>query len=225
MTATITLKDDDQSTVRRMLTYLYTLDYDDGDAFPAEAVAASEKTEGLVEDLGSEPDVEDDEKVSHCKRMNNIRVYTLAEKYNIPALKDLAKDKFENHKTAGNLTYYQEVINTVYDSTPETDSGLRDIVISRIAQVSTLGTISKEGPLVSALRDHSSFGLGLLWEVIKKPSSEKEQLKERLCLKLEGLYRNAMDIYVPANRHHERTSTTKLQEDLLELWNSVRQEK
>lgn len=223
MTATITLKDDDQSTVRRMLTYLYTLDYDDGDAFPAEAVAASEKTEGLVEDLSSEPDVEDDEKVSHCKRMNNIHVYTLAEKYNIPALKGLAKDKFGNHKTAGNLTYYQEVINAVYDGTPETDSGLRDIVISRIAQVSTLDTISKEGPLVSALRDHSSFGLGLLREVIKKPSSE-EQLKERLCLKLEGLYRNAMEIYVPANRYSERASTTKLQEDLLELWNSVKQE-
>ncbi|KAF6227845.1 hypothetical protein HO173_011947 [Letharia columbiana] len=31
MTVTITVDDDDQSTVRRMLTYLYTLDHDDAD--------------------------------------------------------------------------------------------------------------------------------------------------------------------------------------------------
>lgn len=82
-----------------MLTYLYTLDYDDGDGPQAVALAASQNTESLVADSSSKPQAVDDATASHCKRMNNVRVYTLAEKYNIAALKELAKTKFENCKS------------------------------------------------------------------------------------------------------------------------------
>ena len=95
MSAKITLDDDDQSTVRRMLTYLYTLDYDEGDHFPAVAMAVS------VEDPTSKPDVVDDTTVCHCKRMSNIRVYAIADKYDLPALKELAKPKFINNNIIG----------------------------------------------------------------------------------------------------------------------------
>ena len=178
MTATITLDDDDKSTVRRMLTYLYTLDYDDGDAFSAVAEAISQHKDGLVPDPTSKPNVADDEIATHCKRMNNIRVYALAGKYNIQALKELAKAKFKNYMTSRKIPHFSAVINAILVSSPETDSGLRDILISRITSVGNLESILREGTLSSAIRDDSSFGLGVLREVIRKLLSELEKQKQ-----------------------------------------------
>lgn len=62
-----------------MLTYLYTLDYDDMDAAQAVAVAVSQDPDGHVADSSSKPEVLNDAMTSHCKRMNNVRVYALAE--------------------------------------------------------------------------------------------------------------------------------------------------
>ena len=61
ITATITLEDDDQSTVKRMLTYLYTLDYDDGDALPAVPKDESPNTDIPVPDSNPNPDANDEE--------------------------------------------------------------------------------------------------------------------------------------------------------------------
>ena len=178
MTATITLDGDDQSTVRRMLIYLYTLDYDDGDASPAVAEAISQNTDGLVPDPTAKPDVADDEMATHCKRMNNIRVYALAGKYNIQALKELAKAKFKNGMTSRPISHFSEVINAILVSSPETDSGLRDVLISTATSVKNLESILKEGALSSAIRDDSSFGLGVLRAVIRKLFSELEKQKQ-----------------------------------------------
>ena len=180
MTATITLNDDDQSTVQRMLTYLYTLDYDDGDALPAVARDGSPNTDSPVLDITPEPDVNDDEMISHCKNMNNIRVYALADKYNIPALKELAKTKFQTCITAREIetTRFAEIVDSIFNSTHETDPGLRDIITSSVADTSTPAEILGEGPLASAIRDHSTFGLGLLREVVKKHISEQKKQRD-----------------------------------------------
>ena len=87
-----------------MLTHLYTLDYDDMDASQAVAVAASQNLDGHVVDLSSKSKVLNDAMTSYCKRMNNVRVYALAEKHNIPALKELAKTKFKKCQIACNIT-------------------------------------------------------------------------------------------------------------------------
>ena len=207
-----------------MLTYLYTLDYDDGDACPAVAVAAPQNTYNLSSDPTLEPDVMDDEKVSQSKSMNNIRVYVLAEKYNIPALKELAMSKFENYKPAANLSHFQEVINAVFDGTLETDSGLRDIVISTIAKASILNKMLEEGPLASAIRDHGSLGLGLLREINKK------QTLKQLYLALESLYDDAMQIHIPDQYdsddafRHSRQDVLELQGKILKICRSVKLE-
>lgn len=79
-----------------MLTYLYALDYEKGDAFQTVAVAALQITDGHVANSSSKMAVVDDTLGSHCMQMNNVRVYVPAEKYNVPALKELAKTKFGN---------------------------------------------------------------------------------------------------------------------------------
>ena len=173
-----------------MLTYLYTLDYDDGDACPAVARDGSKPDSPDLEfpdldfpepDSIPRPDVNDDEMISHCKNMNNIRVYALADKYNIPALKELAKTKFETCVTARRpeITRFAEIVDSIFNSTPETDPGLRAIVISRAADASTLKQILGEGPLASTMRDHSTFALGLLREVVKQHISEQEAQKQK----------------------------------------------
>lgn len=219
MTAEIILDDDDQSTVRRMLTYLYTLDYDEGDAFPAVATAVSQNTDSLVKDPTSKPDVVDDATVSHCKRMNNIRVYALAEKYNIPALKNLAKTKFEKHELSCDPTHYSEVIRAIFDTTPETDLGLRDIVIQRSAMAGALKCILKEDSLASVIRDHSSLGLGMLREVVKRHGSA-----------LGSLHHDAQQILIPgsyasyAEFERSRQALEEFQEKLSTFWNDVKLE-
>ena len=181
MTATITLNDDDQSTVRRMLTYLYTLDYDDGDGFPAVARNESRNTD-----------------VSHSKTMNNIHVYALADKYNIPGLKELAKIKFQTCMTRKvKITRFAEIIDSVFSSTPETDPGLRDIIISKAADTSTPTQILREGPLASVIRDHSTFGLGLLREVVK---NQQEKQRQYVGMRMTELRLNAYRLYGKAQR-------------------------
>ncbi len=196
MTATITLDDDDQSTVRRMLTYLYTLDYDDGNPSQAMPLAAPQDLDDLFVELSSKPEAFDDATASHCKRMNNVRVYAIAEKYNIPALKVLAMTKFKNYETARNSTHNREVINAIFSSTPDSDSGLRNIVISMSAKASDVEENLKEEGLAPVIRDHGNFGLGMLREVVKKRNCALETQQQALG----SLHADAMQFHKASKR-------------------------
>lgn len=235
ITATITLDDDDQSTVRRMLTYLYTLDYDDADASQVVAVAASQNADSHVADTSAKPEPINDATISHCKRMNNVRVYALAEKYNIPALKELAKTKFEKCKAGFSYSLYREVVSAVFESTPDTDSGLRNIVILKCAN--TVEKSLKEEGVAPMIRDHGVLGLGLLREVVKKHKSQvekqKQDLKTRtidLRLALGSLHDDAMHIHIPgkedSQEDFERSyqALGDFQQKLLDVWISVKLE-
>lgn len=57
----------------------------------------------------------------------NAKVYALADKYQITALKDLAKDKFEAALSSGwDIIGFPEVIGMVYTTTLASDRALRD---------------------------------------------------------------------------------------------------
>lgn len=186
------------------------LTYDDGDASRAVAVAASQNTAGRVAESSSQPEVVDDAKTSHRKRMNNVRVYALAEKYNIPVGKDLAKTKFTECKYAFEYSQYREVIDVVFGSTPvgstpETDSGLRNVVI-QTANLNNEKMLKEEG-LAPAIRDRGDFGLGILKEFVKKHTSELEKQKQdsrtraiELRLALGSLHDEAMHVHIPAKQ-------------------------
>ncbi|KAH0541720.1 hypothetical protein FGG08_003812 [Glutinoglossum americanum] len=98
----IELKEDDASVVKAMLHFLYRFDYD-----------GSGNDQGRVSPM-----------------FFNSRVYSIADKYDVPALRLLAKEKFEEAVgTCWNMDDFVHVIPEVYDSTPPTDRGLRDIVV------------------------------------------------------------------------------------------------
>ena len=61
--------------------------------------------------------------------MENTLVYSIADKYDIEGLKVLAKAKFEIlARVAWSLQDYPAVVAKVFDTTPDTDMGLRDVV-------------------------------------------------------------------------------------------------
>ena len=100
-TSILRLEHDDPVTVERMLKFLYTGKYDHGDF-----------------------------NSSVCQiLMASTLVYSIADKYDIKGLKMLAKAKFESRASlAWGCEDYPAVVAKVFDTTPDTDVGLRDIV-------------------------------------------------------------------------------------------------
>ena len=101
-TLILQLEHDDPVTVERMITFFYTGKYDHG-SFPCSTVG----------------DI----------LMAHTLVYSIADKYDIKGLKVLAKAKFEYlARVAWSCGDYLAVVAQVFDTTPDTDMGLRDIV-------------------------------------------------------------------------------------------------
>ncbi|KAK4032825.1 hypothetical protein C8A01DRAFT_20156, partial [Parachaetomium inaequale] len=100
-----------------------------------------ETAAGLVE-LGEADDsvIEAMLRFMYCFDYNNIhgvstmifnaQVYSLSDKYMIPALKDLAKEKFRSAINTGwAMDDFPLTVAEVYSSTPEDDGGLRDLAV------------------------------------------------------------------------------------------------
>ncbi|KAE8440474.1 hypothetical protein EG329_007440 [Mollisiaceae sp. DMI_Dod_QoI] len=181
----ISLEEDDPHAVERMLVYLYTSDYSDGDSSRLAEVVASPE-EALADEL------EDDEQsVSMAQStrgeqddasattdepslLNNVLVYAIAEKYGIADLKELAKAKFQDR--VGILMSAMEfpaIIRELYRSTPSSDRGLRDIVSQACAEHG--GRIVASQDLNAILVEVGEFGLDLLREVLKYESTRADE--------------------------------------------------
>lgn len=94
---------------------------------------------------------DDTESESHL--VLHTQVYALGEKYDIPSLKQLARQKFEMAAAC----YYDaaelaEAIDMVYQSTIDTDRGLRDVVVQlfrmhpQLAQTQDMYAVIKDTP-------------------------------------------------------------------------------
>jgi speckle-type POZ protein len=60
----------------------------------------------------------------------NAKVYSIADKYDVVALKSQAKEKFEKAaESCWNMEDFPPAISEVYSSTPATDRGLRGLVV------------------------------------------------------------------------------------------------
>ena len=128
MTSIIGLDDDDRSTIRLMLIYLYTLTYDDeGDAASAEHLMVNGAKILNAATTPSTP-LSEEELSRHARMINNVVVDAIAQKYDISELKGLARSNFHellwlkapSHGLPG-------VIDAVFETTSITDSGLRSV--------------------------------------------------------------------------------------------------
>lgn len=101
---------------------------------PRSPVTKRAKTPPLIADDGSDYDSYDEEEeetqVDESHLFLHTKVYALAEKYDIPSLKALARQKFEMAVACNyDSPELPEAIEEIYCSTLDTDRGLRDIIL------------------------------------------------------------------------------------------------
>ncbi|KAI9765219.1 MAG: hypothetical protein M1840_007711 [Geoglossum simile] len=129
-TGEVALVDDDPTTVKRMISYLYTLDYENEGNLEVEVAASFPiPGESVEADTLTLVDAQDDEPEEKPAHFSDVRVYAIADKYGIIELKQLAKRRFE--RWAGQNWSHKDfpvIVREVFKSTPSSDRGLRDIV-------------------------------------------------------------------------------------------------
>ena len=192
----IELKDDDPETVERMISFMYSLDYqderqgeteapgstevEDSNTGNSDATAPSDEREVLTETGvnnggGNVPHQEND----HPALFSSVRVYAIADKYNVPFLKDLAKHRFDiwarwNWACADFLA----IIREVFSSTPSSDRGLRDIVFVIVADHPDFFVHKDE--FRDLVEDIGELGLGMLDKLITRHTEEKSALLSQI---------------------------------------------
>ncbi|KAL8955691.1 MAG: hypothetical protein Q9193_006549 [Seirophora villosa] len=205
----IDLSDDDPENLGRLLRYLYTTDYNDSDdndvsdhdtvevtdekVSAADASLTSLLTNAHTDDAtssltsnASEKENEDEPVLPNASSiMNNAAVYALAEKYDIPALKNLAKGKFEARCRGFRWADVNLVaaLEVVYSSTPATDRGLRDIMARVCLQHidESCGTVLDAPQLQELMIKEGALGV----DVLVRAHAEMRSLRKLEMLLLE----------------------------------------
>ncbi|PNP79251.1 hypothetical protein FNYG_07327 [Fusarium nygamai] len=157
----INLPDDDPAAVRKMIGYLYNIDYNptrtqmpdyeddveaelsdteyDGEAryrmklFGAEFIKRKRIKQLKEHERGGWKAEESPISSQLCLQ---AKVYALGEKYGMQGLKNAAKGAFESEIQIGNVGVdeFAEAVEEVYTSTVSEDRGLRDVVVRMIEQ-------------------------------------------------------------------------------------------
>ena len=167
-----------------MLNYLYTLDYDDNGE--AASVANCTHGKGASENLLATGVTEEQQLSAHDppdyrKLLNNIAVYAIADKYDISELEVLAATKFENEFPCSglveDLASLPAIVDAVFDTTPDTKCGLRNVVI-KYCKCWNEEIINNEDS-VAIVRNHGEIGLAMLRD--KNGKSLAARLKQAMA--------------------------------------------
>lgn len=90
----------------------------------------------------------------------NAEVYSIADKYDVQALKIRAKEKFDKAVwTCWDMDDFPRAITEVYSSTPSTDKGLRDALVEIAFQ--NINALLKKPDFQDVLEDTAGFAAGL----------------------------------------------------------------
>ncbi|KAI9932487.1 hypothetical protein ASPWEDRAFT_166141 [Aspergillus wentii DTO 134E9] len=148
----IVLKEDDPHAVEAMIHFMYGFDYDSSG--------------------------------NNARRVSpmlfNAKVYQIADKYSIPALKDISKEKFEHAvQKCWEMDDFPHAIVEVYANSPSTDKGLRSIV-TEISKMQIQKLIQKED-FQNVLEEVASFGADLTRLLAEAPSKAQPDYKRYIC--------------------------------------------
>jgi hypothetical protein len=117
LTGEITFEDEDSNTVDRFLTFLYSGDYCDN-ATIATAKGATQTITGVPEAL-----------------LTNTKVYVMAGKYDVPALKEHAVKKFTLALPQEGMTAsFVSSLKLMYEETPDSDKRLRSAALKFVGE-------------------------------------------------------------------------------------------
>jgi hypothetical protein len=153
--------EDDPVTVRRMISYLYTLDYDD-EIHITEITAgntASPDTLGGETVPTTSTNSQPEEKPSLCSA---VRMYEIAEKYDLPDLKKFSSSRFKTWVELGGWSHkdFPAIIRDIFESTPDGDNGLRDTVC-REFKIHSSELLERGDEFLGEIKDISEFWFGV----------------------------------------------------------------
>ena len=112
--------------------------------------------------------------------MINAKVYAMAEKFDIPQLKVLAKEKFAKHACAWPILDFASVAHEVLTSTPTSDQGLREIVRNIIADHVTEITTDSENENHRQLLSVISSEGELVVDILREKANEMDDLQKKV---------------------------------------------
>ena len=229
-----------------MLVYVYTLDYDDtelsspfsgsmneNESDDSTAIAAASPTlHTHQKDVDALLDLarRDSEApaTNDVKSMNNVLVYAIAEKYDIPELKQLAREKFiasfSQNRPPKNLS---AIAKAVFETTPSGDEGLRQIVIQECLH--WRHDWMKDPVFMSILKETGDLATGILTAAVQNYDRiiniahealvEKDELMDVLK---EELSRSKREIREAADQKEEWFSDLKRYLDRANEYKSCR---
>lgn len=191
------LKDDDPVTVERMLTFLYTREYDDqAPALIEKPFSTSKnavgstledhdhKTSFLIAEIAETAAVDGEEadgdlSVPELTRaLINIAVYAIAEKYNLRDLKKAAMTRCLSQTWASwPLDDLHVIAKEVYSSTPSSDRGLRDKIICDCADHAE--ELTQQEDWISLIKIDADFGFDLFQKMTEKHVEAMIELANR----------------------------------------------
>lgn len=107
---------------------------------------------------------------------HNISVYAIADKYDIPGLKDMALAKFRIsiHGCESIPKHLSTLIRAVYSTTPDSDRGLRSIIVEHCHR--HLKELMRSGLFQQTMQELGSFAVDLLRKSRKEDGKEQDRL-------------------------------------------------
>jgi hypothetical protein len=181
-----------------MISFMYNLDYKDEqhtDLQPAnitigqnmdEEVGEIIDTVGMADDEDAyepEDDIYEDGKPgpegSQPALCSSVRVYAIADKYDIPPLKELAKQRFSNWaETNWDCVEFPAMVKEIFESTLSTDRGLREVVFDLVTKHADVLLRKEDFQVV--IEGIGELGLGILLQLVGLHSEEKSELKSQI---------------------------------------------
>lgn len=121
----------------------------------------------------------EEDTVGNPTLFSSVRVYAIADKYGIPQLKELARQRFSNWaENNWACDDFSAIAREVFETTPAKDRGLRDVVI-RLVAMHAADFIQQEHSR-QLIEDIGDLGLRVLCQVLKTHSEERLGLKTRV---------------------------------------------
>ena len=159
-------------------------------------------------------------KQAQIRMLNNVDVYALAEKYNLPGLKELAAKKFRRDACKCPLNGLAAIAHETYTSTPSSDRGIRDLVI-QICETH-LDQIMEARDLEAVMEEIEGFGSDMFKVVrgkYKKQLEVNEDLRSKVRAKKQKvgkLIKKKRDLREQLNAKDEIIKYAKTQHENLD---------
>lgn len=172
----IDLPNDEPDVVEKMIKFMYHGNFSDGrnvksesaTTITTEQAAVLKKVKGrTAKQAATSPTVIWSSPESSAALLLNSRVYIIAELYDVPQLKELAKNKYQELVLAEwtSLSFVAS-LKLMYESTPESDRMLKDVAIK--AAAGHIRELVDRGEFAALCKENGEIA----FDILKAPYSE-----------------------------------------------------